>query len=90
MHVPGVACTHDNQAPARATIAVLDTATSQNFFFSNANVACRLFGLLGAGATAGQLAGSAAAGLAAATAHHVPALATALPPLLMLGDYKDA
>lgn len=46
----------------------------------------RLFGLLGAGATAGQLAGSAVAGAAAAAARHIPALAATLPALLMLGE----
>ena len=45
----------------------------------------RLFGLLGAGATAGQLAASMVVGSAAAAARHMPALATALPALLMLG-----
>lgn len=51
-----------------------------------ANFMCRLFGFLGAGATAGQLAASAVAGSAAAAARHMPALATALPALLMLGE----
>jgi len=65
-------------------------AATTKLFNARNPFACRLFGLLGAGATAGQLAGSAAAGLAAAAARRLPALAAALPTLLMLGVYGAA